>query len=76
MGKAGRRAPRFEMPNWLARGLALVVPQLREVLPLLGRHREASGDKARRMLGWSPRANEDIITATAESLLELGLVEP
>jgi dihydroflavonol-4-reductase len=75
MGRAGRRAPRFEMPNWLARGLALVVPQLSEVLPLLGRTREASADKARRLLGWSPRANEEAIVATAESLLELGLVE-
>jgi len=76
MGRAGRRAPRFEMPNWLARGVALVVPQLREVLPLLGRHREASGDKARRLLGWNPRSNDEAIIATAESLLQLGLVKP
>jgi dihydroflavonol-4-reductase len=76
MGEAGRRAPRREMPNWLTRALALVIPQLREVVPFLGRYAEASGDKARRLLGWNPRPNEQIIVATAESLLRLGLVKP
>lgn len=76
MGEGGRRAPRLEMPNWVARLLALVVPQMRGVLPMLGRYRRASGDKARRMLGWKPRPNEEIIVATAESLLKLGLVKP
>ncbi|WP_315806317.1 MULTISPECIES: aldehyde reductase [unclassified Bradyrhizobium] len=76
MGRAGRRAPRFEMPNWLARVVALAVPQLRDVKPLLGLRRAASGDKARNVLGWNPRPNEEIIMATAESLLKLGLVQP
>jgi dihydroflavonol-4-reductase len=76
MGAAGRRAPRLEMPNWLAHVVALGVPQLREVKPLLGLRRAASGDKARRLLGWNPRPNEEIIVATAESLLKLGLVQP
>ncbi|MGY3451253.1 SDR family oxidoreductase [Bradyrhizobium sp. USDA 4353] len=76
MGAAARRAPRLEMPNWLARIVALGVPQLRDVKPLLGLRRAASGDKARRLLGWNPRPNDEIITATAESLLTLGLVRP
>ncbi|CCD99911.1 aldehyde reductase [Bradyrhizobium sp. STM 3809] len=76
MGEAGRRTPRLEMPNWLARIVALGVPQLRDVKPLLGLRRAASGDKARRLLGWHPRPNDEIIVATAESLLKLGLVRP
>jgi dihydroflavonol-4-reductase len=76
LGQAGRRAPRLELPNWAAQALALVVPQLRGVLPMLGHRRRASGDKARLLLGWNPRPNEDIIMATAESLLALGLVKP
>jgi dihydroflavonol-4-reductase len=76
LGEAGRRAPTREMPDWVARGLAYVVPQMRDVLPFLGRYAEASGDKARRLLGWNPRPNEDIIIATAESLLALGVVKP
>lgn len=76
VGPGGRRAPRLEMPNWLARIVALGVPQLRDVLPLLGLRRAASADKARRMLGWTPRPNQEIIAATADSLLRLGLVAP
>jgi dihydroflavonol-4-reductase len=76
LGAAARRAPRVALPDWLARMMALAVPQLRPVLPLLGRYCEASSDKARRLLGWTPRPNEEIIVATAESLLRLGLVKP
>lgn len=75
MGEAGRKVPRFALPDWLARLLALGVPQLRAVQPLIGRYCEASGDKARQRLGWTPRPNEEIIVATAESLLKLGLVK-
>jgi len=75
MGVAGRRAPRHQLPDWLARVLGLAVPQLRAVRPLIGRYCEASADKARRLLGWTPRSNEDAIVATAESLLELGVVK-
>jgi nucleoside-diphosphate-sugar epimerase len=76
LGAAGRRAARRELPDWVVRALALVIPQMRDVVPLLGRYAEASGAKARRLLGWNPRPNEDIIMATAESLLALGLVKP
>jgi dihydroflavonol-4-reductase len=76
MGAAGRRAPRREMPNWAARALAMVVPQMREMVPYLGRYAEASGDKARRLLGWNPRPNDEIIVATAESLSRFGVVKP
>jgi hypothetical protein len=76
LGDAGRRVPRLEMPDWLARAIALVVPQMRNVLPMLGRRRRASSDKARRLLGWDPRPNPEIITSTADSLLALGLVKP
>lgn len=76
LGAAGRRAPRRELPDWLVRGLAPVIPRMREVVPFLGHYAEASSDKARRLLGWTPRSNEEIIVATAESLLALGVVKP
>ncbi|WP_062117812.1 NAD-dependent epimerase/dehydratase family protein [Aureimonas sp. AU40] len=38
------------------------------------KRRDASGAKARRVLGWSPRSAREAIVASAESLLRLGLV--
>jgi dihydroflavonol-4-reductase len=36
--------------------------------------KSATNEKARRLLGWSPRSSEDAIEATAESLIRLRLV--
>jgi dihydroflavonol-4-reductase len=75
MGASAARAPRFEAPNWLVRLAARRVPRLRDVLPQLDRVRRSSSAKAIEKLGWSARPNEEIIVATAESLLKLGLVK-
>lgn len=75
MGAAGRRTPSRELPDWLVRLVALWDPTARSILPQLGVEREATGEKARRVLGWSPRSNEEAIIATGESLVRLGLVK-
>ncbi len=69
------RVPRFEAPNWLVRLAAIGIPQLRDALPQLGRIRRSSNRKAVETLGWTPRSNDEIIIATADSLLKLGLVK-
>lgn len=74
-GASAVRVPRFEAPNWLVCLAALGISQLRDALQQLGRIRPASNRKALEMLGWTPRPNEEIIVATAESLLRLGLVK-
>jgi dihydroflavonol-4-reductase len=51
-------------------------PQAREILPELGREKHVTNAKAKRVLGWSPRPNEEAMIATAESLLSLGLLKP
>jgi dihydroflavonol-4-reductase len=76
MGRGARRVPRFQAPDWLVRLAARGIPQLRDALPQLGKIRRSSAEKARRLLGWAPRDNVEIIVATAESLLRLGLVKP
>jgi len=43
-------------------------------VPELGKVRNASNEKSRRLLGWSPRSPEEAIFARGESLLRLGLV--
>lgn len=75
LGAAARRAPTRELPNWVVRFVSLFDPEVRQVVPELGRHKEATSEKARTVLGWSPRPPEDAIVATAKSLLRLGLLE-
>jgi dihydroflavonol-4-reductase len=75
MGSAGRRVPTRELPDWLLRVVALVDPSVRQIVPELGKRKTATSEKARRVLGWSPRSSEDAIVATAESLVRLGLLK-
>jgi nucleoside-diphosphate-sugar epimerase len=50
-------------------------PAAKQILPELGRRKNATNEKARRLLQWSPRSSEDAIAATAESLVRLGLLK-
>ncbi len=75
LGDKASRVPTQEMPDWLIRALALVNPPLRQIVPNLGRVRHMTNAKAKRVLDWKPRSNEDAIEATAQSLLEHGLVK-
>lgn len=76
LGTAAGRVPTRELPNWVVRLAALADPALRQRTSELGRVRNASGDKAVRLLGWAPRSREDAVAATGESLVRLGLVPP
>lgn len=75
MGAAAKRVPRFQLPNWLVRLAARRDPSVRPAVPQLDKVRNASNEKARRLLGWVPRSNEEAIVATAESLVRLGLLK-
>jgi dihydroflavonol-4-reductase len=75
MGPAAGRVPRFEAPNWVVRLAATRIPLLRHAVPQLGKVRRCSAAKAINVLGWQPRGDEEIIVATAESLLKFGLVK-
>jgi dihydroflavonol-4-reductase len=74
MGRAARRVPTGVLPDWGVKLMAVIMPQARQLVPGLGVVRRASGEKAVRMLGWSPRSREDAVVATGESLVQLGLV--
>ena len=54
---------------------ALLDPSVKQILPELGKPKNATNQKAKRLLGWAPRSNEDAIVATAESLLALKLLK-
>jgi len=71
MGRAAAKVPSRHLPNFVVRLAALFSSVVRETLPELGKVKNGSSAKARRVLGWTPRNNEDAIVATAESLLQL-----
>ncbi len=75
MGEAAKRVPTNQLPDWLVRLAAMRDPAVKQILPELGKFKNASNEKARRLLGWSPRSREEAIIATAESLVELGLLK-
>lgn len=72
MGAAAAKVPTRQLPNWLVRLAALRDPAVRQILPDLGKHKNASGAKAQRLLGWTPRSAEEALVASAQSLIALG----
>jgi len=68
MGASAKKVPTRQLPNFLVRLAALRDPAIKLILPELGKLKNATNEKARRMLGWAPRSNEDSVVATAESL--------
>jgi len=74
LGAAAARVPTRQLPDWAIRLVAVFDAEVRQITPELGKPRDSSNEKARRLLGWSPRSNEDAIVATAESLIALGLL--
>jgi len=75
LGAAAKRVPTRQLPDWLVRLAALRDPAVKLILPELGKMKNATNEKARRVLGWAPRSSEEAIVATAESLVRLGLLK-
>ena len=75
MGDAARRVPVRELPDWLLRLVALVDKSAGQIVPELGKRKNATNEKARRVLGWNPRPAGEAVVSTAESLLRLGLLK-
>jgi nucleoside-diphosphate-sugar epimerase len=75
MGAAAKRVPTLQLPDWIIRLAALRDPAVKLILPELSKRKNATGEKARRVLGWKPRSNQESVIATAESLIRLGLLK-
>jgi nucleoside-diphosphate-sugar epimerase len=69
-----KKLPKFVLPNWLAGLASRFDPGLKLIAGELGRDARVSNEKARRVLGWKPRPEDDAIRASAESLIAAGLV--
>ena len=70
---AAKNASTRTLPDWVVRLAALFSPKAKAIAPLLGINRNASNEKARKILGLQPRTNEGAILAAAESLLKYNL---
>ncbi|GAB7038632.1 MULTISPECIES: SDR family oxidoreductase [Catenuloplanes] len=74
LGEAAHRVPTRTVPDRLVRLAARVSPRLALVAPDLGVTRLTTADKARTLLGWTPRPVEESIIDTATRLSRLGLL--
>ena len=74
-GALAAKVPTRQLADWMVRLAGLRDAGVRQILPELGKVKNATGAKARRVLGWSPRSREEALLATAESLAALGLLK-
>jgi nucleoside-diphosphate-sugar epimerase len=75
LGDAAKRVPTRQLPNWLVKLASLRDPAVKQIIPELGKWKNASSEKAQRVLGWKPRSREDSVVATAQSMIDLGLLK-
>ena len=75
LGEATAKVPTRTVPNLLVRAMALFDPGIRSIVGQLGRRTEISSEKARTLLGWSPRPTQDTIVDCAQSLIDKGVVK-
>ena len=75
MGDGARNVTTNVLPNWIVRIAALFNPAAKNIVPQLGRIKNASNEKAKTILGWTPRTNEEAIMASVESMVRFGLIK-
>jgi nucleoside-diphosphate-sugar epimerase len=75
LGDKAKRVPTRQLPDRLVRLARFKDPAVKQIIPELGKWKNATSEKARAVLGWSPRSREESVSATAESLVRLGLVK-
>lgn len=74
LGPRARKVPTVQLPDWLVKSFVLIRPDMKEVVPQLGKRRLTNSAKAMRVLGWRPRPVAEALNASADSLIALGLV--
>lgn len=67
------KAPKKVFPNWMVKCLALVSPQLRSMVPMLGRKYVHSTKKAETVLDWTQRKPEETLLDSARAMKKVKL---
>ena len=65
-----KKLPKRDVPSWLLKLLSNFNPVMKQIIPELNRERQVSNEKARDILGWSPRSAEEAILSGAQSLID------
>ena len=71
LGRAAQKVTAEPLADDVLRSLAENIPELRSLLPLLGRELRHSSAKARELLGWQPRPAVETIIESGRSILAL-----
>ncbi|MDR6954782.1 nucleoside-diphosphate-sugar epimerase [Ancylobacter sp. 3268] len=69
LGDAAKRVPMRALPDFVVRIAARFNAEMRPFVPDLGYAKKTSNDKARRVLGWTPREPREAIVAAAISMV-------
>ncbi len=69
-----KNIPTKTIPNVVVKTAALSNPQLRMIASIVGKYAGTSNEKAKDLLGWNPRSAKTAIIATAQSMIDLGIV--
>lgn len=74
LGRAAAKVSTRELPDFVVRFSARFIDKsLRSITPALGRRAVHTTDKARRVLGWTPRPAAQIVKECGESLIQWDL---
>jgi nucleoside-diphosphate-sugar epimerase len=68
------KVPTKQLPNWLVRTIGFFEPSVRQLVPQLGDVKNCSNEKAKAVLGWTPRSTAETIRDTVDSLVEHNIV--
>lgn len=71
LGDDAKDVPKKEVANTIIRAAAIFNPKLRMIATLLGKDLSTSNEKAKRLLGWTPRSAEEAIVATGRSMIKV-----
>ena len=75
LGDKARKVPMRKMPDWLLRLFAVFRPEIKQLVNELGKVRGGDPSHAQQTLGWTLRTPQEAILATANSLIERGVVK-
>jgi len=76
LGESAKGVPSRVIPNVAVKLAARSNPQLRATVPDLDYQKQLTNEKARRVLGWTPRDAKDGIVSAGESMVRKGLISP